>query len=116
MEIIAVKNKEQAQKLYENSAFTIEGLAEDSYNALLDWIKEYTDVKHERFYVIDGYVMNLLYGLTGNNSYQEDVHIVCMMLDDMENPMAIAIPRFSIGGRWFDDVVDNNLRREKERE
>ena len=24
----------------------------------------------------------------------------------------IAIPRFQIGGRWFNDIVDNNARRE----
>lgn len=28
--------------------------------------------------------------------------------------MRLAIPRFEVGGRWFDDVVDNNARREKE--
>lgn len=27
--------------------------------------------------------------------------------------MKVAIPRFAIGGRWFDDVVDNNIRRER---
>ena len=114
MEVISITTKEQAQKLYDNSAFTIEGLAMDSCNDLLEWIKNYTPVKNERFYVIDGCVMNKLYGLTGSNAYPDDTHIVCMMLDDMEKPMAIAMPRFSIGGRWFDDVVDNNLRRESE--
>jgi hypothetical protein len=27
--------------------------------------------------------------------------------------MAIVIPRFEVGGRWFDDVVDNNRMREE---
>ena len=35
------------------------------------------------------------------------------MLDDIEDPTKIAIPRFQVGGRWFDDIVDNNRRREE---
>ena len=113
MEIISVKTKEEADKLYENSALTIEGLAEESYGDLIEWVKRHTAVKAERLYVIEGFVMNLLYGLTGNNAYPTDAHIVCMMLDDMENASAIFLPRFEIKGRWFDDVVDNNRRREE---
>lgn len=38
-----------------------------------------------------------------------------MKLSDMEKPNAIMLPRFQIGGRWFDDVVANNARREEEK-
>ena len=29
--------------------------------------------------------------------------------------MRIVIPRLEIGGRWFDDIVDNNIWREEEK-
>ena len=32
-------------------------------------------------------------------------------LSDLINPSAIVFKRFDFGGRWFDDVVDNNARR-----
>ena len=31
---------------------------------------------------------------------------------DMENSMAVVMPRFQIGARWFDDIVMNNAARE----
>lgn len=73
----------------------------------------FTPVKREVAYHIKGGLMNREYGLTGDNAYQDDLSILYFRLDDMENPNALAIPRFAVGGRWFDDVVDNNARREK---
>ena len=46
---------------------------------------------------------------------ETDCTILCIKLDDMERPMAVTLPRFAVGGRWFDDVVDNNARREAEK-
>lgn len=31
----------------------------------------------------------------------------------MENSMAVVMPRFHIGARWFDDIAMNNAAREK---
>ena len=59
--------------------------------------------------------MNLAYGLTGDNAYRDDLHIVSVKLSDIENVGAIVIPRFQVGGRWFDDIVANNRRREEEK-
>jgi hypothetical protein len=53
--------------------------------------------------------MNEQYGLTGNNAYPKHVNIVSVIDIDQ---MKVAIPRFSIGARWFDDIVDNNAHRE----
>ena len=70
----------------------------------------------EDVYVIEGNLMNREYNLTGDNAYPEtDCTILCIKLDDMERPMAVTLPRFAVGGRWFDDVVDNNARREAEK-
>ena len=51
--------------------------------------------------------------LSGNNKYPDDCTIVSIKLEDMENSMAVVIPRFNIGARWFDDIVMNNAAREK---
>ena len=109
---IMVTDKDTLNKLYDNSALTIEGLSESSIPDFLNWIEELTPIKNKVVYITKGGVMNMAYGLTGSNAYQNDINIVSVMLDDMEDPMAVTLPRFQIGGRWFDDIVDNNARRE----
>lgn len=103
-----VTTKEQLDKLYNNSAFTIEGLAEESIVDLLNWLKENTTFKTENpvVYLTKGYVMNLAYDLTGNKAYNNDLSIVSIIDIDL---FKIALKRFSVGGRWFDDIVDNNI-------
>ena len=60
--------------------------------------------------------MNREYNLTGTNAYPEkDCTLVCIKLTDLVKPLALTMPRFQVGGRWFDDVVDNNARREAEK-
>ena len=118
MEKITVNDKATLDELYNGSAFTMEGLdpADESLAQLLEWIKGHTAVKNERFYIVSGSLMNMAYGLTGDNAYPEtNCTLVCMKLEDMENSNAITLPRFQIGGRWFDDVVANNARREEEK-
>ena len=90
-------------------------MAEDSIPDFLDWIKALTPLKNERVYIIKGVVMNALYNLTGDNAYPDDCTIVSVDLDDMKDWNAVVLPRFQIGGRWLDDVVDNNVMREKEK-
>lgn len=111
MELIELTTKEELDGL--GSALTIEGLARDSVKDLIDWVKNYTPMKVERAYAIEGNIMNSVYGLTGSNAYpSEDCTLVAIKLEDMEDPMRVALPRFNIGGRWFDDIVANNARRE----
>jgi hypothetical protein len=119
MQKITVNDRKTLDELYEGSAFTMVGLdpADESLAQLLEWIKGYSPVKNERFYIISGSLMNMAYGLTGDNAYPEtNCTLVCMKLEDIENVNAITIPRFQIGGRWFDDVVANNARREQEKQ
>lgn len=118
MNKITVTTREQLDALYNNSALTFEGVAPDKENleAVLTWVKNYTPLKREDVYVIKGNLMNREYNLTGDNAYPKtDCTILCIKLDDMERPMAVTLPRFAVGGRWFDDVVDNNARREAEK-
>ena len=115
MNIINVTTKKQLNKLYNQSALTWEGLSsdEENLNAVKDWLKEHKAILHNdepTFHIITGAFMNEQYGLSGDNAYAEDLTLVSVT--DI-NQMAIVIPRFEVGGRWFDDIVDNNARREE---
>ena len=118
MQKIIVNTKAQLDELYNGSALTLEGFdtSEKNLGQLLDWIKGYTPMKNEAVYITSGSLMNMAYGLTGDNAYPEDLNLVSVRLEDIENVDAITIPRFQIGGRWFDDIVANNRRREEEKE
>ena len=57
--------------------------------------------------------MNDVYYLTGSNAYPKDLTIVSFKLSDLINlKTKLFIDKFNVGARWFDDIVDNNLRRE----
>lgn len=111
MEIKTLTTLEELESL--GSALTMEELAEDSISEFIDWVKQYTPMKSETAYIIKGKTMNDIYMLTGNNKYPDDCTIVSIKLEDMENSMAVVMPRFHIGARWFDDIVMNNAAREK---
>jgi hypothetical protein len=105
-----VTTKEQLNKLYSNSAFTIEGLAEESIPDLIEWLKDNTTFTSDNLivYVTSGKFMNENYLLSGDNAYPDELTIVSVIDIDL---IKIALKRFSVGGRWFDDIVDNNARR-----
>jgi len=112
---IMVTDRDKLLELYNDSALTLEGLDENSIPDFVEWIKKFTPLKTEDVYIIKGGIMNMAYNLTGTNAYANDLTIVCVKLSDMEDAMKIVLPRFEIGGRWFDDVVDNNKRHQEER-
>ena len=105
-----VTTKIQLDKLYNNSAFTIEGLAEDSIKDMIAWLEENTTfITNEPIvYITKGGVMNEVYELYEDNAYDNDLTIVSVIDIDL---VKVALKRFSVGGRWFDDIVDNNIRR-----
>lgn len=115
MNIIYCKDSD-IEELKEGSALTFEGtcIDDDNLEWLMKWFEEH-DCKMLRddFYVIKGKQMNDKYGLTGNNRYNDDLNILCVKLSDLSQINNIIMPRFEIGGRWLDDVIDNNLYREK---
>lgn len=114
-----VTNKEQLDELYNSSALTLIGLekSDESINEFIDWIKQYSEVSNPlNVYIISGSTMNKQYNLTGNNRYNDDLTIVSIKNEDIKQLMRIVIPRLEIGGRWFDDIVDNNIWREEEKQ
>lgn len=101
------------KELYDNSALTLEGLDLGSLDDYAKYLDEKFGLKENAvFYVIDGSVMNSIYGLSDNNAYPDDLHIVVIRLSDLVKSINLMTKRFDFGGRWFDDVVDNNARRE----
>lgn len=114
MKIINVSTKLELQALYNESALTWEGLAadEENLNAVENWLNEHGAILktiEPTFHIITGEMMNTVYGLTGSNAYPSDLTLVSVT--DI-NQMKIIMPRFEVGGRWFDDIVDNNASRE----
>ena len=104
------------KELYDGSALTFEGtsIEESNLEWLIKWLKEHDcEMRQPDFYVIKGKLMNNVYHLTGSNAYSDTCNILCIKLSDLSNVNAIILPRFELNGRWFDDVVDNNMRREK---
>lgn len=108
---------EDLDALYQDSALTIVGLVEKAIPDFVNWIEQYTKLRKDCYvYKISGETMNAYCGNTGDNCYPNDLIIVSVKLSDMEDASTIVIPRFMVGGRWFDDIVDNNRRRESEKE
>lgn len=115
IEIINVTTKAQLDYLYEQSALSIEGFPPELIPDFMQRFKKDTKVKRERVFIIKGKVMNKTYHLTGSNAYQDNFNIISIALDDID-PWPIIHTRFLFGGRWFDDIVDNNLRRERNKD
>ena len=117
MKVKNVDSGSELEYLYNNSALTWEGLVitEDSLSQVSDWLKSKDALTGEpSFYVITGKFMSDYYKLTGTNRYQDDLNIVSVDPECI-NLGKVIIARFESGGRWFNDIVDNNEDREEER-
>ena len=117
MKVLELKTKEELDNLYNQSALTVIGLeiSDDMFNQFTNWLIEKNallDNKELVFYIIKGQTMNEIYQLTNNNAYPNDLNIVSFDNDALIISNLI-IKRFEIGGKWFDDIVDNNALREK---
>lgn len=108
-----VTTKSALDALYNQSALTWEGMSADDKNlqAIKDWLMANGAIVYNAIpmcHIITGKLMNATYGLTGNNAYPNDCTLVSVTGIDQ---MKIALPRFGVGGSWFDDIVDNNARK-----
>lgn len=103
-------------KLEDGSALTFEGLAsdEDSLKAMIDFFKENTKITiPAKIYHLTGAKMNSMYGLTGSNAYPDDLNIISLPLHNWKDIGNLPMIKLRIGARWFDDIVDNNRRRQE---
>ena len=126
MEIKIISADETKIRELENgSAFTWEGLSglKNGKEAIVNFFKEENvldDVETFEFYTWKGELMNQIYQLTGSNAYSEDLTFVSIplnmfklnMLKDIEK---LALVKFQLGARWLNDIVDNNSRRERQK-
>lgn len=115
--IYVTTKKEELDALYNQSALTFEGMniSNENLSDIIEWLKSHNAITNEEpmFHVTKGRLMNKVYKLTGNNRYPDDLNILSITNIIQSK---IVVPRFEVGGRWFDDIVDNNAEREKEKE
>lgn len=109
-----LKTKEELNNLYDNCSLTFEGFTTDKDNLdfLYEWLKNNKALKGEdlHLYLIKGKTMNEIYNLKRSNKYAKDLNIISVE-NDVLDFSKIVIKRFELGGRWFNDIVDNNERR-----
>lgn len=100
---------------YDGSYYTIIGCGGD----LGEWATGYTQILEEagigtpkRFIAFKGADMNVHYGLTGDNAYQDDLPCLMFPLDGLDAGK-LAVIKLKMHDRWFDDIVDSNRRRQE---
>lgn len=104
---------EKFAKAYEGSYYTITGCGGD----LNEWRQGYEKImeneeigKPVEWIHFTGKEMNETYGLVGDNAYPDDLNFLAFPLDSL-NVGKLAIFKIRMRDRWFDDIVDNNARR-----
>lgn len=114
---MTIKN-EILRKAYEGSYYTIIGAGGD----LEEWKNGYSGLLAEKkigsvsgWVSFKGSAVNAEFGLTGDNRYDDNLTFLAFPLDGLDVGK-LAIFKLQMGDRWFDDVVDNDLRREAEKE
>lgn len=95
--------KKQFKDFYDDAIFTWEGMSIDDDN--LKTIVKELDLKNPTFYIYSGRQMNGVYRLSGRNAYPSS--LTFLSIEDYYNPMM----KLRVGARWFNDIVDNNRRR-----
>ena len=107
-------NKVNLDDAYNGSYYTIVGAGGN----LQEWVDGYEKMlseneigKPKEWFVCNGRDVNKKYELTGNNRYKSNLIFLFFPLDGL-NIRKLAIFKIQMQDRWFDDVVDNNLRRE----
>lgn len=100
---------------YNGSYYTILGCAGD-LNVWTAGYKELLETRgigtHKEFITFKGADMNEFYGLTGDNAYNDEQTCLMFPLNALD-VAKLAIFKLQAGDRWFDDIVDNNQRRQE---
>lgn len=100
---------------YKGSYYTIMGCGGD----LNEWTAGYRELLETRgigtpkvFFSFKGADMNEFYGLTGTNAYNNELTFLMFPLGGLD-VAKLAIFKLQAGDKWFDDIVDNNRRRQE---
>ena len=107
---INYKNKNKLFKeLYEGSAMTVQGMLLEELNLYVNLFKEKCGLHNNcTIYHFTGNVYNNHYHLTGSNRLPGNLNCIAIKINEMDNCMGVR-PLI----RWFDDIVDNDLWRER---
>jgi hypothetical protein len=107
-------HNEILRRAYEGSYYTITGCG----GPLDEWKSGYEEMMAEagigkptEWVEFTGAEMNYEFELTGDNCYPDDLHFLAFPLTGL-NVSKLAMFKLRRGDRWFDDIVDNNMRRE----
>ena len=108
--------KVNLQEAYKGSYYTIIGAGGD----LQEWLDGYEKMLAEKeigkpkaWFSAKGAQVNKEFGLTGNEAFKTRLTILFFPLDGLD-VSRLAIFKLRMGDRWFDDVIDNSLRRLEE--
>ncbi len=108
--------KELLKKAYDGSYYTIIGAGGN----LKHWKEGYQKILTKQcigtikeWFTCTGKDMNETYELHDTNRYPDDL-VFLMFPPDGLNIGKLAVFKLSMGDRWFDDIVDNDARREAE--
>ena len=84
---------------------------------LQEWVDGYEEMLAEKqigkpkaWFTAKGAQVNKEFGLTGNEAFKARLTILFFPLDDLDIGK-LAIFKLKMGDRWFDDIIDNSLRR-----
>ncbi len=101
---------------YKGSYYTIIGAGGD----LQEWVDGYNKMLEEQgigkpqaWFKATGAQVNKEFGLTGNEAFKARLIILFFPLDDLDIGR-LAVFKLKMGDRWFDDIIDNSLRRQRE--
>lgn len=108
--------KVNLQEAYKGSYYTIMGAGGD----LQEWVDGYEKMlaeqkigKPKTWFTAKGAAVNKEFCLTGNEAFKTRLTILFFPLDGLD-VSRLAIFKLRMGDRWFDDVIDNSLRRLEE--
>ena len=100
---------------YEGSYYTIEGAGGDPQewkDGIGSALREQGIGEVTKWISFTGKDMNDEFNLTGSNRYPDSLHFLAFPLDGLDISK-LAMFKLMMGDRWFDDIVDNNARREE---
>ena len=108
-----IKN-EVLRKAYNGSYYTIVGVGGDLNewkNGYSSWL-EREGIGHISEWIdFVGKDMNDEFNFIKSNRYPDSLHFLAFPLDGLDVGK-LAMFKMRMGDRWFDDIVDNDLRRE----
>jgi hypothetical protein len=105
---------------YNGSYYTIIGCGGN----LEEWKEAYTKFLHDSnigeltendWIEFSGKDLTEIFELTGDNAYNANLQCLAFSLKNITNITALSIMKVYQNDRWFDDIVDNDLRREHEK-